>query len=312
LSPFSLSIQLVLGMVRGLRNDHGLLHGNYLAYRRFCTRRLHRMRKVTKTTLGRGKYAAAKAISKEAVEKDPRLVLVTLMQAERAWAHAMQLRDDADAQTGRNPLRVRIHATRKLRKATRYAVALSEQASDLPVAQQTQAYASGMSALLYIQQQRWEDALLALQQAKQAYAVLKTVSLMDIDGLLRLAASECGRDVQQVLGQMSDVEMSQAETVSAKPTSAEVRTAQPQKEEVVVDKNAAIEKLLAVVRVSSRTPQKTRIWGAVPLEPTPVRPIVFDLASEMIHYPGISGADAGTSPEAPKKAGGLFGWFSRS
>lgn len=52
---------------------------------------------------------------------DDRYLLIPLMQAERAWGHAMQLRQEANTEP-----RKRFHLVQRLRKATVYALQLQK------------------------------------------------------------------------------------------------------------------------------------------------------------------------------------------
>ena len=74
-----------------------------------------------KLTNGNKKYAK-KEIKPEVVSSE-RYLLIPLYQAERAWAYAMQLKDEAGA--GEVPPRVYYHLVRRFKKAVSWCKILS-------------------------------------------------------------------------------------------------------------------------------------------------------------------------------------------
>lgn len=81
--------------------------------RHYCTRKLVRLRKSLKLTNG-GKRYTKKEIKPDSVTSE-RYLLVPLYQAERAWAYAMQLKDEAGP--SEVPPRVFFHLVRRFKKA---------------------------------------------------------------------------------------------------------------------------------------------------------------------------------------------------
>ena len=90
-------------------------------FRHYCTRKLFRLRKSLKLTNGNKKYVK-KEIKPEVVTSE-RHLLIPLYQAERAWAYAMQLKDEAGA--GEVPPRVYYHLVRRFKKAVSWCKILS-------------------------------------------------------------------------------------------------------------------------------------------------------------------------------------------
>ena len=96
-----LSLKL-LPMTKLLQSKHGLRHGDYQRYRGYCARRLARLRKVLKMVQGERKRFTKKDVTEELLEQavtlnneiasEAKHLQVPLMNAERAWAYAMQLK----------------------------------------------------------------------------------------------------------------------------------------------------------------------------------------------------------------------------
>lgn len=96
----------------------------------YCTRRISRLRKALKIPQGDKRHykkrdvtvvhleGSAKAAGPEG---DERFLLIPLMLAERAWAYAMQLRQESNTEP-----RKKFHLVSKLRRACKYALQLQE------------------------------------------------------------------------------------------------------------------------------------------------------------------------------------------
>jgi len=147
---------------------NGLKHGDYRRYHLYCTKKLHRLRKALKWTQGRGRFVKRK-VEEEVVSKgggDARYLLLVLLQAERAWSHGMELKEEAallENSKKRNKTvtrRKRQWPLRKWRKAALWAKQLEKLCVAVQVPTKTlleaQAYAAFMSgnALLEKKQQR--------------------------------------------------------------------------------------------------------------------------------------------------------------
>jgi signal recognition particle subunit SRP68 len=76
-------------VIKDAQDAHGLRNRNYQRYRQYCARRLRRLRTATnvKSMSKKGdKRFSKKKITPEMVN-DPRFLLVSLVSAERDWAH---------------------------------------------------------------------------------------------------------------------------------------------------------------------------------------------------------------------------------
>ena len=176
-----LSLKL-LPMTKTLQNKHGLRHGDYQRYRSYCSRRLARLRKVLKLIQGERKKFTRKDVTGELLEQaaaknneissEAKHLQVPLMNAERAWAYAMQLKFEMNTDP-----RKKYHMINRLRKAKTHADALEQLCTASTVVDarsklETQAYAHWISGTLAFETNSWKEAMAALNNAKAIYSKL--------------------------------------------------------------------------------------------------------------------------------------------
>lgn len=175
--PYKPAVSLaILREVRTAQGAHGLkLRGDFLNYRRYCTRRLARVRRVTTNTNGRGRYIAT-PITATSVQKDERSLLVPLYLCERAWAHAMDVKRGP---TTAGPARARRTVLAKLVKAVSHASELRTLCvtvgADSDTCLEAEAYARWMSATLALEREEWRAALSDFERAHVVYGGLAGV-----------------------------------------------------------------------------------------------------------------------------------------
>lgn len=83
----------IFDVIKSSRAQHGLRHGDYLRYRQYCARRLHRIRKTLKLTQGKGRFV--KKPLEPRMVREGRHLLLPLICSERAWSYAMQLKRES-------------------------------------------------------------------------------------------------------------------------------------------------------------------------------------------------------------------------
>ncbi|MCL7039798.1 hypothetical protein MKW94_011340 [Papaver nudicaule] len=160
----------VLQLLKSAQMQHGLRHGDYTRYRRYCTARLRRLYKSLKFTHGQGKYNK-KAITESTVT-EVRYLHVLLYTAERAWSHAMEKRQ---LPNGPAPCQ-RIYLIGRLRKAVKWATLFAQLCAvkgDSRTSLEAEAYASFMKGtLLFELEQNWDTALMNFKSARAVYEQL--------------------------------------------------------------------------------------------------------------------------------------------
>mmetsp|Transcript_12941 Transcript_12941/g.27476 ORF Transcript_12941/g.27476 Transcript_12941/m.27476 type:complete len:601 (-) Transcript_12941:276-2078(-) len=171
LPPVSLDI---LNLVKTSHAQHGLRHGDYSRYRQYCSRRLHRLRKSSGLTHGKGRFARRPL--------EPRLVrdggqlMLALYSSERAWAYAMQLKRETSAAEPRP----KYHAMHRLRKAARWSASLAQLCavrSDKRTALEADAYCGFMHGNMHLEWEEWAPALQQLKRTRTICAELSKASI---------------------------------------------------------------------------------------------------------------------------------------
>ncbi|XP_075216781.1 signal recognition particle 68 [Lycorma delicatula] len=160
----------ILKIIKDAQQQHGLRHGDYQRYRGYCTRRIRRLRKVLHIIQGDRRHFKRKDVT-EAHLKDEKYLYIPLMQAERAWGYAMQLRQEANTEP-----RKRFHLCSRLRKATLYADQLQKLCEsskcDARTKLEAQAYVAWIYGSLYFELKKWKPAMENLEKALVVYEKL--------------------------------------------------------------------------------------------------------------------------------------------
>ncbi|KAF9806480.1 hypothetical protein SFRURICE_001275 [Spodoptera frugiperda] len=167
-SPRLLSLE-IFRITKDAQQQHGLRHGDYQRYRGYCSRRLRRLRKVLKIPQGDRRHYRRRDVTTvhlTATSAESRLLCVPLLQAERAWAHAMQLRQEANTEP-----RKKFHLVSRLKKAYAHAqtlLQLCEQSGvcDARTQLEAGAYAAWLGGALLVELQQWRPAAEALHRAQ--------------------------------------------------------------------------------------------------------------------------------------------------
>ncbi|CAF4900249.1 unnamed protein product [Pieris macdunnoughi] len=165
-NPLSLEI---FRIIKDAQQQHGLRHGDFQRYRGFCSRRLRRLRKVLKIPQGDRRHYRRRDVTSTHLtssNSENRLLCVPLLQAERAWAHAMQLRQEANTEP-----RKKFHLISRLKKACSHAHLLLQLCEESGVCDaRTQleagAYAAWLSGALLVELQQWRPAAESLKRAQ--------------------------------------------------------------------------------------------------------------------------------------------------
>lgn len=161
----------ILKDLRKSQGENGLKYNDYQRYRQYCARRLRRVRKTLKVSNARHfkrvKYEITEAKS----------LTLFLINAERAWSYAMQLKNDIT----NNPddsSRKTFHMLRRLRKAAVHAKKLKElcaQHGDARTQLEAEAYSSYMSGVYALEKNNIPDAAQSFSCAKAVYEELSKV-----------------------------------------------------------------------------------------------------------------------------------------
>jgi len=162
----------VLNIIKEAQQTHGLRHGDHQRYRQYCSRRIRRIRKSLGFLQGNKHKVVPKKIT-EAMLTDIKYLYLLLMDAERSWSYAMQLKAEANSEP-----RKRFHMWRKLRKAVNQCEKLTSICNsdkcDARTKLEVQAYGSWMNAQYQFEREQWKEAIDLFSNAKTIYEKLAT------------------------------------------------------------------------------------------------------------------------------------------
>ncbi|XP_029456323.1 LOW QUALITY PROTEIN: signal recognition particle subunit SRP68 [Rhinatrema bivittatum] len=160
----------ILQIIKESQQQHGLRHGDFQRYRGYCSRRLRRLRKTLNFKMGNKHKFTGKKVTVE-ILSDNRYLLLVLMDAERAWSYAMQLKQEANTEP-----RKRFHLLSRLRKAVKHAEALGwlceSDRVDAKTKLEAQAYMAYLTGMLHFEQQQWKEAMESFNKCKTIYEKL--------------------------------------------------------------------------------------------------------------------------------------------
>ncbi|KAJ2744365.1 signal recognition particle subunit srp68 [Coemansia sp. BCRC 34301] len=189
----------IFGYIHDSRQTYGLRAQDYLRYRRFCANRLRNVRGAAKMAQGTSTTFHKKEVTVDVVSQ-PEHLEILLLQAERAWAFAMDLRE---LYSRTEEPRHRYHLIRRLRAACKAGEQLAAVAASGACVGRTlleaQAYRLQIQCQLHFELEEWSLALdcavlsrviseqLALVGSSQHYALAYSM-IEALDPIVRLAA----------------------------------------------------------------------------------------------------------------------------
>ncbi|KAJ3094611.1 signal recognition particle subunit srp68 [Phlyctochytrium planicorne] len=177
----------VLSLTNEARNEHGLRHQDYHRYRRYCARKVERVRKIAglqQQSKGSKKFSK-KPISSELVSNS-RYLEILLFDAERSWSYAMELKRDSTEEP-----RKRHHLIRKLKRAAQFAADLETVCQGVGADDQStldaRAYASVMAGYVHLERQEWGPAMDRFAAARTIYAKMSSAGTSEQEVLCQSA-----------------------------------------------------------------------------------------------------------------------------
>ncbi|KAM7394025.1 hypothetical protein PAMP_020852 [Pampus punctatissimus] len=184
----------ILQIIKESQQQHGLRHGDYQRYRGYCSRRLRRLRKTLGFKMGNRHKFIGKKITVEMLS-DNRYLLVVLMEAERAWSYAMQLKQEANTEP-----RKRFHLLARLRKAAKHSEKLEKLCEsprvDAKTKLEAQAYTAYLTGMVEFELQEWKLAMEAFNKCKTIYEKLASAFTEEMAVLYRQRVEEISPNIR--------------------------------------------------------------------------------------------------------------------
>uniref|UniRef100_A0A3P9I8Z5 Signal recognition particle subunit SRP68 n=1 Tax=Oryzias latipes TaxID=8090 RepID=A0A3P9I8Z5_ORYLA len=184
----------ILQLIKESQQQHGLRHGDYQRYRGYCSRRLRRLRKTLGFKMGNRHKFVGKKITEEMLT-DSRYLLLVLMEAERAWSYAMQLKQEANTEP-----RKRFHLLARLRKAAKHSERLEKLCEshrvDAKTKLEAQAYTAYLTGMVEFELQEWKRAMEAFNKCKTIYEKLASAFTEEMAALYRQRVDEISPNIR--------------------------------------------------------------------------------------------------------------------
>lgn len=181
-------------IIKESQQQHGLRHGDYQRYRGYCSRRLRRLRKTLGFKMGNRHKYIGKKVTVE-ILSDNRYLLLVLMEAERAWSYAMQLKQEANTEP-----RKRFHLLARLRKAAKHSEKLEKLCEsprvDAKTKLEAQAYTAYLSGMVKFELQEWKRAMEAFNKCKTIYEKLASAFTEELAVLYRQRVDEISPNIR--------------------------------------------------------------------------------------------------------------------
>ncbi|CAP39592.2 Protein CBG23435 [Caenorhabditis briggsae] len=253
----------VLQVVKDAQQQHGLRHGDYARYRKYCAAKLERMRKAMKFTNTHNcqKRRPAKFVKKwlnaEAIH-NVQYLNFGIFESERRYAEAMI--DKITLEDNPEKSRKRFTMINSLRKAVLHVTNLEKivQESDrfdAPTKLEAQAYAAWMRGMCAFESRNWQKASESLKLAKTVYE--KLAEATNNTTLSSLFKGRC-REIQP---QLRLCEFNIAESPGAVGTMTELMELRMQMGE---GGDSSVDKLISEMRASATSAEFVTIeWGGM-------------------------------------------------
>ncbi|KAK6587628.1 signal recognition particle 68 [Cryptosporidium xiaoi] len=172
----------ILIIKKHLQEQNGMKYRDFAQYRRYCTRKLHRLRSLLNLKCGRNKFQ--KSYLESAKEyKDPKHFLILILLIERCWSFGNELGSIENTSKTKVNNRNRLHGIRKLKKGCKIVDFLVENAQNQCTSRtivEIKAYQSYILGNYYLKCSNWECAVSELKKSIDIYQQLK----LDVSSLI--------------------------------------------------------------------------------------------------------------------------------
>eukprot|EP00050_Salpingoeca_kvevrii_P017301 m.63830 g.63830 ORF g.63830 m.63830 type:complete len:608 (-) comp7484_c0_seq1:48-1871(-) len=212
MEPLELPVLVILSE---MQQEHGLRHADYRRYRQYCSRRLQRLRATLNFTSGKHRYTKRVVTVDKVTEA--RFLHIPMMLAERAWAYALELKQEVDERP-----RCKFSSMGRLRKAAVHAHQLydlvhpsDEDGTSICTARgqlEVSAFTAWMDATVAFELQDWEVAMKKFGEAKLIYENLSNICADSERGLYEQKTEEidanlryCAYNIQGAGGDISQL-----------------------------------------------------------------------------------------------------------
>lgn len=180
IEPYSLNVH---EMIMEMQQQHGLRPDNdYVKYRQYITNRLRRIRNLGNFKYGKGRGFVQHELTIEEVRINPILLMIPLLNAERAWSYAMEIKQELEVAKGGHG-KLTSHLFGRLKKASLHGEEFEKLCFKFPADERTclesTAYSSWLKGNLYLEQESWKSALDSYNQSLKIVKEFGTVGTIE-------------------------------------------------------------------------------------------------------------------------------------
>ncbi|KAI8977586.1 hypothetical protein BDF20DRAFT_913901 [Mycotypha africana] len=213
----------VLSLINESRMTYGLRNEDYQRYREYCANRVRRLRQILKLSQPNSKKTNVQK-PLPAVVTDVRYLQLFIYESERAWAYAMELKQES---ANSMDTRYHYHLIKRLKRAAQYAQQLldlcQQQNVDARSILDVKAYTNVLRGYLSFEQQNFQEALNHFIIASYIYEQFaETNSNAEQEALCYSAIDEIAPNIRFCAYKMQISDGQDAESIIKKHRSKEV------------------------------------------------------------------------------------------
>eukprot|EP01060_Flectonema_neradi_P008327 TRINITY_DN15953_c0_g1_i2.p1 TRINITY_DN15953_c0_g1~~TRINITY_DN15953_c0_g1_i2.p1 ORF type:complete len:588 (+),score=135.55 TRINITY_DN15953_c0_g1_i2:77-1765(+) len=204
----------VIHTLRELQQQHGLKSFDYQRYRQYCTRRLRRIHKTVKMFAGTQKKYKGLVIQPEDVT-DTRILMILLLQAERAWAYGEQLKYDHSTT---DAPRLHRHYALKMAKAVAHAqklLQITKYVANERTITEVEAYTNEILGHFHVSKKDYSAAKDSYLKARKVYVSQQESSTPMVKAAYLQRISDLDQNMRFCNYNLGDDATAQTETLQA-------------------------------------------------------------------------------------------------
>ena len=167
----------ILKIIKVAQSQHGMRHASYNNYRNYCSRKIRRVKHALNFKNHKMEKKKEKYIKREMTANHYKVkqeyLMIPLFSAERAWAHAMEMKENNS-----NNKRVKHHIRRKMSKASAQSKLLFkfiQDSSDDKTQLEAQSYSLWMQGVYALEMKQWKESLTLLSSSQKLFEQLKNI-----------------------------------------------------------------------------------------------------------------------------------------
>jgi signal recognition particle subunit SRP68 len=165
----------ILIATSSMQNANGIKQNDFYRYSKFCSSKIHKLRKLYKITQGKRKFNKIE-ISPEALV-DSKVLLILVLDCERRWAKGQMMKAHM-TNVGQDIKALRYNISKKFMNAAKSAGKLhelSKETCDTQTILEAEAYYAFLQSNFLIFKRKFDEALTLLKRAANIYEKISSL-----------------------------------------------------------------------------------------------------------------------------------------